>query len=235
MSSNLKTAIGAALALTTLVIASPKARAACLTGSLPVDGNNCTSFDNASPSTATLRFEDPKLNNSTSPPRNGAKYFQLIFDPINGGPYQITNFEWSRGGDLNNLNAWSWTQFQSALQISSSMKTSTAIVDVSPAATTPLGNPFYVRYSIPAGILVNEAIDITFTANNDRNILQSVESGFNPEFDTLKTSGLNSGFTLTRDNTATTSVPAPMALPGLAIAISHATSLRRRINQQRLR
>ena len=204
------------LLLAGFLCAVPQSKAACLYGDLSVDGNNCTGFDPATPSTATLRFEDAKLNDSVSPARAGAKYFQLkIFTARSSGTagsYTISDFGWSRTAD------GPYTTFQNILTVGPT-PTATSIASTAVSSPPALGSPFFFRYTLPAGVNDGDIFDVSFQANND----QAVDgSGY------LATSVGNSYLQLGRDNQAL--VPGPLPLAGALAALGYSRRIRRALH-----
>ena len=192
------------------------AHAFCISGTLAVEGNNCTTFYSGSSSTsqATVRFSDPKLNNSVSPFRNGARYFQIVMNTITGGSYNVVNLEWSH------LPRGPFTQFQSSLTVGTT-KVASRIVDIfAETGTRPLGSPFFVRYTLPAGVPIGEIFEVKFLANNNGHV------GANGLLDG---NALTSFVDLNRDNVSRENVPGPLPVVGVFMALGGASRFRRRL------
>jgi len=208
------------LLLAGFLCAVPQSKAACLYGDLNSLGNNCTGFDAATPSTATIRFQDAKLNDSTVPVRAGAKYFQLkIFTArLSGtaGSYTISDFGWSRTAD------GPYTTFQNSLTVGPT-PTATSIASTAVSSPPALGSPFFIRYTLPAGVTGGDIFDIMFLANNNQAV---DDSGYLD----IRTS--YSGVGLTRDNEAL--VPGPLPLAGALAAFGYSRRIRRALHSRAL-
>jgi len=204
-------------------------------------GNSCPEFDYTIDNTVILKYEDPKLNNSTSPFRAGAQYFQFgVFNTAAGGaapgdPVTLTNLGWSRSPDPA-----SFTTFQPSFVTGSGTAfpanyNYTSIVAV-PGPPPPMGSPFYLKYTIPAGsTAMNDILSTTFLFNNTAT--QTIPAPPNTTVNgatggqILKTTATLSGGELTRDNVA--AVPAPLPVLGVGTLAAGALRLRRRLRQQR--
>jgi hypothetical protein len=131
-----------------------------------------------------------------------------------GGTYNITNFEWANGpsGPFSN--------FQSSLSVGAT-KVATSVIDILAAGgSAPLGNPFFVRYTIPAGVALNETFEVKFLANNNGAV---GANGF------LTGSSLTSFVDLNRDHTSRENVPGPLPVVGAFMALGSASRFRRRL------
>ncbi len=218
--SSSRWALATALAVVGVVAAPQQASAFCVSGSLAVEGNNCTTFYSGTSSTsqATIRLSDPKLNDSVSPVRAGAKFFQLVMNTASltgvPGTYTVSNFEWSR------LPGGPFSAFQASLSVGAA-KVATAIQDISTlSGTAPIGNPFFVRYTLPAGVALDEVFEVKFLANNNGAV---DANGF------LTGSSLTSFVDLNRDHTSRENVPGPLPALGAFVALGSASRLRRRM------
>jgi hypothetical protein len=209
-------ALGTTFAIVGVASLPHSAHAFCVSGSLAVDGNNCTTFysGSTSASQATIRLSDPKLNNSVAPLRAGARYFQIVMNTVLGGSYTVSNFEWSR------LPGGSFSSFQSSLAVGATA-VATGVTDILAASgSDPLGNPFYVRYTIPAGVALNETFEVKFLANNNG----AVDAN-----GLLTGSSLTSFVDLNRDHTSRENVPGPLPAVGVFMALGTASRFRRRL------
>ena len=209
-------ALGATFAIVGVASIPQEAKAFCVSGTLAVEGNNCTTFysGGSSISQATIKLSDAKLNNSVTPLRAGARYFQIVMNTVLGGTYNITNFEWANGpsGPFSN--------FQSSLSVGAT-KVATSVIDILAAGgSAPLGNPFFVRYTIPAGVALNETFEVKFLANNNGAV---GANGF------LTGSSITSFVDLNRDHTSSENVPGPLPVVGAFMALGSASRFRRRL------
>ena len=214
--SSVRWVLATALAVAGIVSAPQRADAFCVAGALVAAGNNCTTFYSGSSSTsqATIQLFDPKLNDSVAPVRAGAKFFQIVMNTAFGGTYTVNNFEWARspGGPFST--------FQLSLAVGAS-KVATAVQDINAlSGTIPIGNPFFIRYTLPAGVALNETFEVRFLANNDGT---TGADGF------LKGSSLTSFVDLNRDHTSRENVPGPLPAVGAVLALGSASRLRRRM------
>ena len=131
-----------------------------------------------------------------------------------GGTYTITNFEWSRSP------SGPFSLFQSSLAVGAT-KVATGIYDIlAESGTAPLGNPFYVRYVIPAGVALNETFEVKFLANNNGAVDANGQ---------LTGSALTSFVDLNRDHTSRVNVPGPLPAVGVFMALGGASRFRRRL------
>lgn len=214
--SSARWVLATALAVTGIVSAPQRADAFCVAGSLAVDGNNCTTFYSGSSSTsqATIRLSDPKLNDSVAPLRAGAKFFQIVMNTVLGGTYTVNNFEWAR------LPSGPFSTFQASLSVGAS-RVATAVQDINAlSGTVPIGSPFFIRYTLPAGVALNETFEVKFLANNNG---ATDANGF------LVGSSLTSFVDLNRDHTSRENVPGPLPAVGAVLALGSASRLRRRM------
>lgn len=212
---------------------------ACLgnpTQNLADYSNSCPEFDYTVDNTVILKYADAKLNNSVAPPRDGAKFFQFgLFNTSSGGvapgaPVTLTNLGWSRSDDPA-----SFTTFQSSF-VTGSGTASVPGYNYTPIVSVPfpppLGSPFYLRYTIPAGSTVaNDVIASSFIFNNNSATVPAPPTTTvdgSPGGRILETRALLSGGELTRDNTA--AVPAPLPLLGVGTMAVGALRLRRRLS-----
>ena len=207
---------------------------------LALYGNSCPEFDYTIDNAVILKYEDPKLNNSTSPFRAGALYFQFgVFNTASGGaapgaPVTLTNLGWSRSADPA-----SFTTFEPSFVTGSGTAfpanyNYTSIVAV--PGPPPMGSPFYLKYTIPAGsTATNDILSTTFRFNNTAT--ETIPAPANTTVngatggEILKTTATLSGGELTRDNVA--AVPAPLPVLGVGTLAAGALRLRRRLRQQR--
>lgn len=212
LSSTSRFALGAAFALAGVACFAPPAEAFCTSGSVAILSNSCTTFNPASASQATIKLVDAKLNNSLAPLRPGARYFQIAINTALGGSYTITDFEWARS------SGGPFSTFQASLAVGAT-RVATGITDILAASgTSPLGNPFFVRYTLPAGVAVGEAFEVKFLANNNGAV---DANGF------LTGSSLTSFVDLNRDHTS--AVPGPLPAVGVLMALGKASKYRRRL------
>lgn len=233
----------AAAGLFSLGFGSSQPAKACIgdpAANLALYGNSCPEFDYTIDNTVILKYEDPKLNNSTKPDRAGAQYFQFgVFNTASGGaapgaPVTLTNLGWSRSADPA-----SFTTFQPSFVTGSGTAfpanyNYTSIVAV-PGPPPPMGSPFYLKYTIPAGsTAMNDVIASTFLFNNNSSTVPAPPNttvNGAPGGQILETRALISGGELTRDNVA--AVPAPLPVLGVGTLAAGALRLRRRLRQQR--
>jgi hypothetical protein len=205
---------------------------------LAIYSNSCPEFDYNIDNTVILKYDDAKLNGSVSPPRAGAQYFQFgLFNSASGGaapgaPVTLTNLGWSRSVDPA-----SFTTFQSSF-VSGSGTGSLPGYNYTPIVSVPgpgpLGSPFYLRYTIPAGSTVqDDVIASSFLFNNNSATVpapsNTTVNGL-PGGQILETRALISGGELTRDNVA--AVPAPLPVLGVGTLAAGALRLRRRLRQR---
>jgi hypothetical protein len=208
--------LGATFAIVGVGSLPMEAKAFCVSGTLAVENNNCTTFYSGGSSTsqATIKLSDAKLNDSVTPVRSGARYFQIAMNTVLGNTYTIDNFEWSRspGGPFTN--------FQANLAVGAT-RVATGVIDIrASSGTAPLGNPFFVRYTIPAGVALNETFEVKFLANNNGAV---DANGF------LTGSSLTSFVDLNRDHTSRENVPGPLPAVGAFMALGSASRFRRRL------
>lgn len=202
--------------------------------------NTCPVFDYTVDNTVILKYNDAKLIGSISPPRPGAQYFQFgLFNSASGGtvpgvPVTLTNLGWSRS-----LDPASFTTFEPSFPTGSGTGSVpgynyTSIVTV--PGPGPMGSPFYLRYTIPAGsTAVDDVIASSFLFNNNSaTVPASPNTTVNglPGGQILETRALISGGELTRDNTAVVPVPAPLPVLGVGTLAAGALRLRRRLRQR---
>jgi len=129
-----------------------------------------------------------------------------------GGTYTITDFEWSRS------KSGPFSLFQASLAVGAT-EVATGVTDILAASgIVPIGRPFYVRYTIPAGVAVGEVFEARFLANNDGAV---DANGF------LTGSSLTSFVNLSRDHTST--VPGPLPVVGVFLALGRASQFRRHL------
>jgi hypothetical protein len=121
--------------------------------------------------TVILRYSDPKLANSSSPPRFGAQYFQFgVFNAANNGnslgnPVTLTNLGWSRSADPASFTTFLPSFVTGAGSVSSPDYNYTSIV---PVPSPPMGTPFFLRYTIPAGFTaLDDVLATTFLFYNN--------------------------------------------------------------------
>jgi len=235
----------AAAGLFSLGFGSSQPAKACIgdpAANLALYGNSCPEFDYTIDNTVILKYEDPKLNNSTKPDRAGAQYFQFgVFNTAAGGtvpgaPVTLTNLGWSRSADPA-----SFTTFEPSFVTGSGTAfpanynyNYTSIVAV--PEPPPMGSPFYLKYTIPAGsTATNDILSTTFRFNNTAT--ETIPAPANTPVngatggEILKTTATLSGGELTRDNVA--AVPAPLPVLGVVTLAAGALRLRRRLRQQR--
>jgi len=204
---------------------------------LALFSNSCPEFNYSIDNTVILKYDDAKLNNSLSPARPGAQYFQFgLFNSASGGtapgvPVTLTNLAWSRSD-----NPASFTTFQSSF-VTGSGTGSVPGYNYTPIVAVPgpgpMGSPFYLRYTIPAGSTVlNDVIASSFLFNNNSATVpapsNTTVNGL-PGGQILETRALISGGELTRDNVA---VPAPLPVLGVGTLAAGALRLRRRLRQR---
>lgn len=200
--------------------------------------NSCPEFDYTIDNTVILKYSDAKLTNTTAPPRPGAQYFQFgLFNTASGGdapgaPVTLTNLGWSRSADPA-----SFTTFQPSF-VTGSGTASVPGYNYTPIVAVPgpgpLGSPFYLKYTIPAGsTALNDVIASSFLFNNNSSTVPApanttvngVSGG-----QILEARALISGGELTRDNVA--AVPAPLPVLGVGTLAAGALRLRRRLRQR---
>jgi hypothetical protein len=129
-----------------------------------------------------------------------------------GGTHDVTDFEWAR------LPNGPFTPFQPNLSVRATPR-ATDIIDIDSVSTAPIGSPFYVRYTLPAGVALNEVFQVKFLANNNG----ATNEGF------LTGNPLTSFVDLNRDHTSGENVPGPLPLAGVFMALGGASRLRRRM------
>lgn len=232
-------ALSAAILVSTLT-SSVKACPTDPVQNLALFSNSCPEYDYSIDNTIILKYADPKLTNTTSPPRAGAQFFQFgLFNAASGGsatgaPITLTNLGWSRSVDPA-----SFTTFQPSF-VTGAGSGVDAAYNYAPIVTVPgpgpIGSPFYLRYTIPAGSTVsNDVISSTFLFNNNSATVPAPSSttvnGL-PGGQILETRALISGGELTRDNTAVVPVPAPLPVLGVGTLAAGALRLRRRLRQR---
>ncbi|MFM7229291.1 MAG: hypothetical protein ACKO2F_06590 [Cyanobacteriota bacterium] len=203
-------------------------------------GNSCPEFDYTIDNTVILKYEDPKLNNSASPPRAGAQYFQFgVFNTASGGAsignkVTLTNLGWSRSVDPASFTTFQ-PSFETGAGTASSAYYNYAPIVAVPGPPPPMGSPFYLRYTIPAGTTsLDDVLASTFLFNNNSSTVPAppnttVNGASGGQI--LEARALLSGGELTRDNVA--AVPAPLPLLGVGTLAAGALRLRRRLRQQR--
>ncbi|MFM7229290.1 MAG: hypothetical protein ACKO2F_06585 [Cyanobacteriota bacterium] len=165
-------------------------------------------------------MSDPKLNDSAAPVRAGAKFFQIVMNTASltgvPGTYTVNNFEWAR------LPGGPFSTFQASLSVGAA-RVATAVQDISAlSGTTPVGSPFFVRYTLPAGVALDEVFEVKFLANNNGAV---DANGF------LTGSSLTSFVDLNRDHTSRVNVPGPLPVVGAFVALGSASRLRRRMKE----
>ncbi len=233
--------LAAATSTVALVAGLSQPAMACLgdpVQNLNIYSNSCPEFDYTIDNTVILKYEDAKLNGTISPPRPGAQYFQFgLFNTASGGvapgaPVTLTNLGWSRSADPA-----SFTTFQPSF-VTGSGTASVPGYNYTPIVAVPgpgpMGSPFYLRYTIPAGsTALNDVIASSFLFNNNSS---TVPASANTTVNgvsggqILEARALISGGELTRDNVA--AVPAPLPVLGVGTLAAGALRLRRRLRQR---
>lgn len=201
-------------------------------------GNSCPEFDYTIDNTVILRYSDPKLATTTNPLRLGAEYFQFgVFNAADNGkalgsPVTLTNLGWSRSADPASFTTFLPSFATGAGSASSPNYNYSSIVQV---PSPPMGTPFFLRYTIPAGsTALDDVLSTTFLFNNNSATVPAPSNttvNGAPGGQILKTTALVSGGELTRDNVA--AVPAPLPVLGVGTLAAGALRLRRRLRQQR--
>jgi hypothetical protein len=128
-------------------------------GDLIVDGTNARLFDPATPTGVINRFDDPSLQN--------VRFIQVGFRTDNPSAFDITNLAWSR----DNSTYTSFTPSSTVANVSS--PTNYIYSDVVNLGATA-GQPFYVRYTLPAGLALNSRVQSVFVANSDGQVVGGV-------------------------------------------------------------
>jgi hypothetical protein len=123
-------------------------------GDLIVDGTNARLFDPATPTDVINRYQDPQLL--------GARFIQVGFRTTNPSAFDITNLAWSR----DNLTYTSFTPSSTVSNVSSPTTYAySSIVDLGVGQFA--SNPFYIKYTLPAGLLPGSRVSSQFLANAD--------------------------------------------------------------------
>lgn len=207
---------------------------------LALYGNSCPEFDYTIDNTVILKYDDAKFNSSVTPSRAGAQYFQFgVFNAASGGltagnNVTLTNLGWSRSSDPASFTTFQPSFLTGAGSGSQPYYNYTAIQAV-PGAPPPMGSPFYLRYTIPAGsTALDDVLVTTFLFNNNSSTVPApanttVNGASGGQI--LEARALYSGGELTRDNVA--AVPAPLPVLGVGTLAAGALRLRRRLRQQR--
>lgn len=197
--------VGAAALSAGIALAPAPASAICLSGSLDIDGTNCTLFNPSTDSQATNKIDDPGLN-QTPFAQMGFRTDAALAD------VQITGIGWSQDDGAT------WTLFNP----SSLGPIGSSYVYTNPFDFTPkVGTPLLTRFTIESGsslvtgnlvqsILVASAINTT-DVNGRLNESSRVGDIF------VQTS---------RDQE---SVPGPLPLLGASAAFGYSRRLRRRL------
>jgi hypothetical protein len=159
--------------------------------------NKCLTFDGAT-STATQQYSTSNLTSNS--------YFQLGFYSSNGQSYSISNVEYAQ-------NNTSYSTLGSG-SINTGSSLATNYFSAVSFAPTPIGVPFYVRYTIngpvPSGVTITSRL-----LTNDNN---ASASG-------VLTGGGNNFADIQRDSTVP--VPAPLPILGAAAAFARVKRFRR--------
>lgn len=220
------------ISATGLLLVTPQAKAACLTGDLSAltHGNGCLTFDpstqsNAAPDYAYVQYLDSNIDVN--------QYFQMAFYDANTGPlestFTITDIEYGFTSPANTLPT-SWTAFSTSSLIASETSTTyfTNIVNIS---STPTSNSLYIRYRIAAdaSLLNGARLEANLLSNSDNNtaggLLVAASTG----------QPANGFVDLSRYNTVASSnnppAPGPLPIAGAFAAFGVSRQLRRRIRQ----
>jgi hypothetical protein len=221
-----------------LVLDTPQAKAACLTGDLSslADGNGCLTFDpstqsNAAPDYAYVQYLDPNINVNT--------YFQMAFYDANVAPlestFNITDIEYGFTSPANTLPT-TWTPFTTSSLIASETST-TFFTNIVTISSTPTSNSLYIRYRITAdaSLLNGAKLEVNLLSNSDGNNALDEDSN-GPLLVAASVGQPANGFVdLSRYNTVVSSnnppAPGPLPIAGALAAFGVSRQLRRRIRQ----
>ena len=157
-------------------------------GDLEKDFNNALRFDPATPTPAKVAFVDANL------PLD--RYIQVGFRTNNPSAFNITEIAWSK----DNISYTNFTPNNFVNDINSPTDYRYSdIIDLGAIIGGSSTTPFYIRYTIPAGIEIGKGIQSKFLANADAFATNGVlDFGQNNNF-----------IALTRSHTA---VPEPTSL-----------------------
>ncbi|MFN7733016.1 MAG: PEP-CTERM sorting domain-containing protein [Pirellula sp.] len=121
-------------------------------GNLNTDGTNARFFDPNTPTDVINRYGDNSLSS--------INFIQVGFRTNNVSAFDITNIAWSR----DNVSYTAFTPSDSVTNIAAPPNFRyTSIISLS----APAGSPFYIRFTLPAGIDVGKIIESRFIGNSD--------------------------------------------------------------------
>lgn len=200
------------------VLSGAPSQAACL--STPTDvGTNCAVF--------TADSDSHVVNDYAVDNLAANRYFQLGFFTTASNPVTITDMAWSRDGNL-----WSNFATQSLQAGDESNPSYTNVVSL----PSPMGDPFHVRYTIPAGstnptgtFAEGDWVSSLLISNRDGGFrMQRPLNGGSPVA-VLRSKGGNLYAAVQRDHQdAPDAVPGPLALLGVVTGLSAARRLRQK-------
>lgn len=201
-------------------VAAPGAKAACFSGDLIGLGTDCSKFEAGLTATAKVFFTSPNLQ---SP--NGNLYWQLGGSVSSADPVTLTNLQWSnsQNGSYSPLLAGSLSLGTNSVASYSVIQGPTSTGN----APVPTGSPFWIQYTIPAGLVAGTSVNVQLLSNNDINL----DTNGN-----LSNTGSNGFYSDTRTNLSaippdpsTDPAPGPLPLLGAGAAFGVSRRLRRRI------
>jgi hypothetical protein len=123
-------------------------------GDLIIDGTNAKLFDPATPTAVINRYSDSQLSS--------ARFIQIGFRTNNPVAFDITNIAWSR----DNSTYTSFTPSSTVSNVSSpTIYSFSAVIDLGVGQFA--SDPFFMRYTLPAGLLPGSVVSSQFIANGD--------------------------------------------------------------------
>ena len=153
-------------------------------GDLIIDGTNAKLFDPATPTDVINRYSDSSLQN--------VKFIQIGFRTNNPVAFDVTNIAWSRDNST-------YTSFTPSSTVANVASSTTYIYSSVISLGDTAGDPFYVRFTLPAGLTIGARVQSSFLANSGGEVVNGA----------LDDVGGNSFISVSRLHTA---VPEPTSL-----------------------